>query len=440
MLRTTTLTLLLLSLSLGAAENSPGFLASRHAVDVKSLPAEWNATRNVAWKADVPGTGWSSPVVWGSRVFVTTCVSGDKQAEPRKGLYIQDLQGKVPPGEHDWRVVCLDAKTGKTLWDKSAFQGQLGSTIHLKNSLASETPVTDGKHVWAYFGNVGIACFDVGGNLAWEQKTPVHKTKMGWGTGSSLALHDGKLLYVHDNEEKSFLAALDAKTGKALWRVDRKEGSNWGTPFVWKNSKRAELVTAGTDRTRSYDLDGKLLWELKGMSILSIPTPFAVGDTLYVSSGYVMDLKQKPVYSIKPGAKGDISLASGKTSNDFINWVQWHAGSYHPTPIVDGEYLYVLLDRGYLSCYEAKTGKEVYKNRRIGGGASAFTASPVAIDGKLYCLSEEGDTFVLQGGPEFKFLARNPLGDMALASPTIAGGSLFVRTKSKLYCLRQEGK
>lgn len=420
-------------------DNWPGFLAGQRAgATAASLPAEWDPAKNVRWKADVPGAGWSSPVVWGDRVFVTSCVSDGKQAEPRKGLYIQDLQGKAPPGEHDWRVLCLDARSGKLLWSRSAFKGKMTQTVHIKNSLASETPVTDGEHVWAYFGNVGVACLDFAGNVVWSKRTPAHKTRMGWGTGASPALADGKLFLVHDNEEQSFVAALDAKTGKQLWRADRKEGSNWATPFVWRNAQRTELVTAGTDRVRSYSLDGKLLWELKGMSVISIPTPFAAGELLYVSSGYVLDLLRKPVYAIRPGASGDISLAAGKSSNKHIAWCQWQAGSYHPTPVVDGEYLYVLLDRGFLSCYEAKTGKEVYRNKRLGGGA--FTASPWAYGGKVFCLSEDGETFVVRAGKEFKVLGRNPLEEMALASPAVAGGALFVRTRSKVYCLKQEGK
>ncbi len=420
-------------------DNSPGFLAGqRSGAKAATLPTSWDAAgKNVRWKADVPGAGWSSPVVWGDRVFVTSCVSDGKQAEPRKGLYIQDLQGKAPPGEHDWQVHCFDARTGKRLWSRSAFHGAMTQTIHIKNSLASETPVTDGKHVWAYFGNVGLACLDYAGNVVWSQKTPAHKTRMGWGTGASPALADGKLLVVHDNEEKSFVQALDAKTGKPLWRSDRKEGSNWATPFVWRNAQRTELVTAGTQRVRSYGLDGKLLWELAGMSVISIPSPFAADNLLYVSSGYVLDLS-KPVYAIRPGASGDISLKDGATSNEHIAWCQPRAGSYHPTPVVDGDYLYVLLDRGFLSCYEAKTGKEVYVNKRLGGGA--FTASPWAYAGKVFCLSEDGETFVVQAGREFKVLGRNPLGEMALASPAVAGGSLFVRTRGKLYCLREEGK
>jgi outer membrane protein assembly factor BamB len=421
-----------------AEDHSPGFLAGQRAgAKLATLPTIWDRSTNVAWKTEIPGSGWSSPIVWGDRVFVTSAISDGKTFEPRKGLYIQDLQGKPLPGEHDWQVHCLDARSGKVLWSRSAFKGKMLETIHIKNSLASETPVTDGKHVWAYFGNVGVACFDFTGKLIWKEKTSAHRTRMGWGPAASPALVQGKLLLVHDNEEKSFLLALDAKTGKLLWRVERKEGSNWATPFVWKNSLRTEIVTAGSGRVRSYDLDGKLLWDFAGMSIISIPTPFASGDLLYVSSGYVADVFRKPVYAIRPGGRGDISLKGGKSTNESIVWYQAQAGSYHPTPIVAGEHLYVLYDRGFLACYEAKTGKEVYGKKRIAGGASAFTASPWAYDDKIFCLSEDGETFVIQAGKEFKVLGRNALDEMCLATPAVAGGSLFVRTQTKVYSLRK---
>jgi outer membrane protein assembly factor BamB len=420
----------------------PAFRGGERAgtAEAKTLPAVWDERTNVAWKVDVPGSGWSSPVIWGKRVLVNAAVSDDKQREPRKGLYIADITGQAPPGEHCWNVYCFDTLTGKELWRRTAFKGKANSTIHLKNSLASETPVTDGERVYAYFGNVGVACFDMYGKLIWSQKTPVHKTRMGWGTAASPALHGDKLFIVYDNEEKSFLMALDSRTGKQLWRVERDEGSNWATPFVWTNQVRTELVTAGTKRVRSYDLDGKLLWELKGMSVISIPTPFAAHGLLYVASGYVLDPVQKPVYAIRPGAFGDISLASGKTENKYIAWCQRQAGPYHPTPLVYGDYLYVLHDRGFLTCYDAKTGKEVYGRKRISGGASAFTASPWAYDGKVFCLSEDGDTFVIQAGKEYKLHGRNKLGEMSLATPALAGGSVFIRTQTKLWCLRERGK
>lgn len=404
----------------------------------QALPSEWGPKKNVRWVADVPGAGWSSPVVWGGKVFVTSCVSADEQAEPRKGLYITDLQGKSPPGKHAWNLHCFDARTGKELWKRAAFTGEAKHTVHIKNSLASETPVADARHVVAYFGNVGVACFDHGGKLLWSHATPAYKTRFGWGTAASPALHDGKLFLVHDNEEKSFVQALDVKTGKEVWKVARKEGSNWATPFVWKHDGRTELVTAGSDAVRSYALDGALLWELKGMSNISIPTPFAAGGLLYVTSGYVMDLIRRPVFAIKPGAKGDISLKGTESSNAHIAWHQRFAGPYHPTPVAYGGYLYVLLDRGTLSCYDAKTGQVVYEKKRLGPGA--FTASPWAYGGKVFCLSEDGETVVVQAGKEFKVLGRNKLGEMALATPALAGGSLFVRTRTKLYCLREAGK
>jgi outer membrane protein assembly factor BamB len=432
--------LLLSSAHLAVADDHwPAFRGGDRAglADAKALPAAWDDRTNVAWKAEVPGAGWSSPVVWGTRVFVTAAVSDDKQRTPRKGLYIGDLKGESPPGEHRWNVHCFDARTGKELWQRTAFTGKASSTIHLKNSLASETPVTDGERIYAYFGNVGLACYDMEGKLVWSQKTPVHKTRMGWGTAASPTLHGEKLFIVHDNEEKSFLAAIDKRTGKQLWRVERDEGSNWTTPFVWTNPLRTELVTAGTKRVRSYDLDGKLLWELKGMSMIAIPTPFSASDLLYIASGYVGDLFWRPVYAIRAGASGDISLESGKSENKYIAWCQRYAGPYHPTPLVYGEYLYVLHDRGFLACYDAKTGKEVYAKRRISGGASAFTASPWANDGKIFCLSEDGETFVIQAGKEYKLLGRNKLGEMSLATPALAGGSLFLRTQTRLWCLRQ---
>jgi len=220
-------------------------------------------------------------------------------------------------------------------------------------------------------------------------------------------------------------------------RSERDEISNWGTPFVWKNSLRTELVTAGTKRTRSYSLDGKLLWELNGMSMISIPTPIALHDRLYISSGYVMDPFQKPIYGIKQGAKGDISLKKDETSNAFILWTQRQAGPYHPTPIVMGNRLYVLLDRGFLVGYDAATGKERMARQRISPNAHAFTASPWAYNHHLFCLGEDGTTYVLEmADTAAKVIHRNKLDAMCLATPAVAGGSLFVRTQNALYCLR----
>jgi outer membrane protein assembly factor BamB len=396
------------------------------------LAETWSADRNVVWKADIAGRGWSSPVVVGDRVFVTSAVSDGKVAEPRKGLYITDLSGTVPPGEHRWLVHCLDWTTGKTLWTREAARGVPAAAVHLKNSCATETPVTDGQRIYAYFGNVGVFCYDLAGKEVWSRKWPAVKTRMGWGTAASPALHGDRLFIVNDNQDRSYLVCLDKRTGKSLWEVERDEKSNWATPFVWQHEQRTEIVAAGSNRVRSYDLDGKLLWELRGMSEIAIPTPFAANGLLFVTSGYVLDLKAKPVYAIRPGAEGDISLKPEETASKWIAWSLPQAGPYHPTPLVHGDYLYILYDRGFLSCYEAKTGKTVYEKQRV-GSATAFTASPWAAGNRIYCLSEDGDTFVLRAGPKFEVLGKNGLDEMCLATPAPARGSMLIRTQTKLY-------
>lgn len=288
--------------------------------------------------------------------------------------------------------------------------------------------VTDGERAYAYFGNVGLFCYDLDGKELWSQEWGSFKTRFGWGTAASPVLHKGRIFVVNDNEEKSFLAALEAETGKQLWRVERDEKSNWATPFVWENERRTELVTAGTKRVRSYDLDGKPLWELGGMSSIMIPTPFARHGLLYVCSGYVLD-KKKPLVAIRPGAEGDIT-PQDSGGNKYVAWHLKSAGPYNPTPLVYGDYLYVLYDTGLLSCFEARTGKAMYEKERLGG---QFTASPWAYGGKVFCLSEDGETLVIEAGPKFKRLGKNSLDEMCMATPAALRGGLLVRTLTKLY-------
>lgn len=424
--------LLLTAAGLAAADNWPRFRGPGGlGVGDQTLPTHWDAKTNVIWRVDVPGRGWSSPVVWGEQVF-TTAVLNDKTPLPRRGLYIQDLLGKIPPGEHVWKIYCHDFATGKLRWERIIHRGLPGESIHLKNSYASETPVTDGEHVYVYFGNLGVYCYDLAGSLKWSRPMPPQKTRMGWGTGSSPVLHGDQLILVNDNEENSYLLALDKRTGKELWKTERDEKSTWGTPLVWQNKLRTEIVTAGTRKVRSYDLDGKLLWELRGMSSISIPSPFAQNDLLYITSGYVLD-PLRPLYAIRPGADGDISLPKTETSNAAIAWRQPLAGPYHPTPLIYDGQIYVLLDKGFLASYDARTGKEIYGKERIDPAADKFTASPWAADGKIYCLSEDGDTYVIKAGPRFEVLARNSLDEMCLATPALSRGSIVLRTMTKLY-------
>jgi outer membrane protein assembly factor BamB len=421
-----------------AEDNWPQFRgphASGTSTD-KGLPTTWSTTHNVAWKLDIPGRGWSSPIVWGDKVFLTAVLREDKGEDPKKGLYFGGERFKVPTDEHRWVVYCIDRRKGSILWERVAHRGVPTSTVHLKNSYASETPVTDGERVYVYFGNVGVYCYDLAGNPVWSQTLGSYKTRLGWGTAASPVLHQDRLYIVNDNEEKSFLVALDKKTGKQVWRVERDEKSNWATPFVWENDQRTELVTAGSGMIRSYDLEGKLLWELGGMSKIAIPTPCSGHGLLYLSSGYVLDAA-RPLFAVRPGASGDISLKKGETSNAYVAWSQRLGGPYNPSPVLYGDYLYVLYDGGRVSCFDARTGKPIYDKERL-DDSPAFTASPWAYDGKVFCLSEDGDTFVVQAGPEFKVLGKNSLSEMCLATPAIADHALFLRTMGKLYRI-QEG-
>jgi len=400
------------------------------------LPTAWSTVKNVVYTVEIPGRAWSSPVVWGDRIFVTSAVSEGDAEKPKKGLYLGGDRDTASDKSHRWMVYCIDFNSGNVLWEKLAHKGVPKHPLHIKNTYASETPVTDGERIYAYFGNVGLFCYDMDGNELWSKRWGSFKICYNWGTAASPVLYQGRLFIVNDNEEQSFLIALDKKTGKQIWRVDRDEKSNWATPYVWENKLRTELVTSGKNKVRSYDLDGRLLWEVGGMSSIVIPTPFAKQGLLYIGSGYVGDRK-RPIYAIRPGAEGDITLKEGEHRNKYIAWWQAKAGPYNPSPIVYGDYLYVLYDRGYFSCYDARTGNEVYSRQRIAAGATAFTSSPWANKGKIFCLSEDGDTFVIQAGPEFKVLGCNKLDEMCMATPAALRGSLIIRTISKLYRIQE---
>ncbi len=404
----------------------------------ENLPDKWSADENVVWKTDLPGRGWSSPIVWGNRVFLTAAVNQGESEEPKKGLYFGGDRPQPPKSVHQWFVYCLDLTTGKMLWKKMAHEGVPETPLHIKNSYASETPVTDGERVYAYFGNLGVFCYDLEGMPLWSKPFKPQKMRMGWGTAASPALHGGRLFIVNDNEEDSYLLALDAKTGEEAWRISREEKSNWSTPFVWQNDLRTEIITPGTKRTRAYDLEGKLLYEFGGASSITIATPYTAHGMLYVSSGYIMDGK-KPVFAIKPGAEGDISLKDDETKNEHIAWSRQKAAPYNPSTIVYGDYLYTLMDNGTFACYDAKTGDEVYGKQRLGRskGFGGFTASPWAYGGKIFCLDEDGVTVVVKAGKEFEILRENALAedDMTMATPALVGDKLLIRTAARMYCL-----
>jgi outer membrane protein assembly factor BamB len=408
--------------------------------DNPNLPDTWSATENVAWKTDIKGRGWSSPIVWGEKIFLTTVVNLGEAEEPKKGLYFGGERTKPPESEHQWKVVCLDLADGRVLWEQLAHQGVPTTTHHLKNSYASETPVTDGQRVYAYFGNVGLYCYDLDGKPLWKKEIEPHKTRFGWGTAASPVVYQDRVYLVNDNDEESYLLALDAKTGEQVFRVERDEKSNWATPYIWKNSQRTEIIVPGTGRNRSYDLEGRPLWELAPMSSITIATPYADGDTLYITSGYVLD-KRKPVYAIRPGGTGDISLEGDATSNDYVVWSQPMAGPYNPSTLLYGGSIYVLYDQGFFACYDAATGEEIYGKQRIPDGR-AFTASPWAYNDRVFCLNEDGVTFVIPAGDQFEISHTNKLADddMCMATPAIVGDKLLIRTSARLYCMKKGAK
>ena len=428
-----------------AQSNWPQFrgLGGGVIADAVAVPESWGPDENIAWKIDIPGRAWSSPIVWGEHVFVLTVMPGGtddsslQPVRPTETYRARSLGGSmtgadiVKPTENlEWVLYDVDFDTGDTRWRQTLHTAIPSMPTHQKSTFASETPVTDGARVYVYLADIGLYAFDFFGNEVWSVDLEWVPRK-DWGAASSPILHDGRLYVVNDSEAESYVAAYDAESGQELWRVAREEGTNWSTPFVWENDVHAELITTGTGGVRSYSLDGDLLWELHGMSSLVIPTPFAAHDLLFINSGYIAD-SNRPVYAVRAGASGDITLGEGSTSNDYIVWSHSQLGSYNPSSLVYGDYHYTLLDRGILMCYDARTGQEVYPRRRVTAG-TLFTASPWAYNGKIFALSEDGDTYVIRAGSEFEVLGRNSLDEMTLATPAFARGSIFLRTASKLY-------
>ena len=426
------------------------------------LPDKWSKTENVEWSAEIPGRGWSSPIVNGRSVFLTTVVTEGKSKPPqigteysneyvaglmKQGLSEKEVLERVTARDIElpkevmlhYYLYCLDIETGKVVWKREFYAGQPPGGRHRKNSFASETPVTDGKVVYVYVANLGLYAYDLTGAQVWLTPLEAYPIYLDFGTGGSPALLGHMLLIVNDNEKQQFIAAFDTKTGKPLWRKNRDlvakgEGpprrSAWVTPFVWKNPQRTEVVTVGPGVAVSYDATGKELWRLSGMSDIPIPSPFAYNGLLYVNGG-----KGKPLFAIKAGATGDMTPGEDGKS-EFVAWSQPRGGTYLPTEVAYDGALYALSETGILSSFDAKTGKVNYRVRIDGGGA--FTSSPWAYNGKVFCLSEEGKTFVIAAGERFELLGSNLLDEMAQATPAIVGDRLLLRTESRLYSIRNK--
>ena len=417
--------------------------------DDPSLPDTWSETENVVWKTSIPGLGWSSPVVWGDHIFITSAVSAGEEEMPVTGLY--DEHDHIPAAAVNRFVVQdLDFNTGRLRWERELRSEHPQMLRHIKNSYASETVVTDGERVYVYFGSIGlVAALDMEGQIVWTRDIGAFNTQVELGTGASPVLHEDRLIIVNDNTTRSFMTAFDTATGERIWETERSERGNWSTPVIWENRVRTEIVTAGTGKVRSYDLDGNLLWEIEGMSALTIPSPVVAHGLVYISSGYPGG-SLRPVYAIHPGASGDISVWSpdernwdtrfpgNRGSSEYVAWSYPLLGTYNTSPLVYRGQYYTLLDRGLLLSHDALTGREVYSRQRIRPGTT-FTASPWAYNGMVFLLSEDGETFVVEAGPEFKILHTNMLDEMALATPAVVRGSVIMRTQHSLYRIAEDG-
>ena len=427
------------------------------------LAERWSKTENVEWSQEIPGRGWSSPIVTGGKVYLTTVTTEGKSKPPQIGTeysneYAAELEKQGLPIEEiikrlterdielpnevmlHYFLYCLDLKSGKVEWKKEFYTGHPPGGRHRKNSFVSETPVTDGKFIYLYVANLGVWAFDLKGNQTWTTPLEANPIYLDFGTGSSPALADDLLIIVSDNQKQQYIAAFDKKTGKQVWRTNRELGGNrqpiqhsgWSTPFVWRHALRTEIVAVGPETVVSYDLNGKELWRMSGMAATPIPTPFAYEGLLYINGG-----RGRPLFAIRPGASGDISLKDDQTSNQYVVWSQARGGTYLPSPVAYQGFIYTLTETGILNRYDAKTGKQTYKTR-IDPAATAFTTSPWAYNGKLFCLSEEGQTYVVNTGDEFQLSHVNELDDFALASPALVNDRLLIRTEHYLYSIRRK--
>ena len=405
----------------------------------QNLPEKWHAKtgENILWKTRIPGLAHSSPVVWGDRIFVASAVSSRGAATFKPGLY-GDGDASDDRSPHKFVLYALDKRTGKTVWERVAIERAPGNKRHIKSTYASASPATDGRIVVAWFGSEGVHAYDVNGQPLW--KVDLGRVDMGaydipaveWGPASSPIIWKDLVIVQVDTQADSFLLALDAATGKTVWKTDRQEIPSWGTPTVIATPAGDELVTNASNHIRGYDpRTGEELWRLGGSSKITAPTPFGAEGSIVVASGRG---PERPIFVIRPGARGDITLAKDQTSNASVVWSKTGRGSYMPTPLAHDGILYVLANNGVLDAYDLKTGQEIYR-QRLDPVGSGFSASPVLADGRIYLSSEDGEIIVVAAGREFNALGVNSMGDLLMATPAISDGVMYVRSASTLFAV-----
>ena len=441
--------LLALMAAVCTAENYPQFRgAQANAVSPALLPTTWSDTdgsqTNIRWKKLMEGEGWSQPIVWDGRLYLTAAVPADPanedaaRPESNNGGYGRDRDDLMKV-VYEYRVVCLDADTGEQLWSTTVKTGKPPMPRHSTNTYATETPVTDGKRIYASFGMNGLFCLDMQGTPLWQRDFGVYKMRADWGTASSPALLDDRLFLQIDNQEQSFLVAVDTATGEDVWRVKRDELSQYSSPFIWKNSLRTELIVGGMVY-RSHDpATGELLWQLDMNKGRSSATPVAIGDRLFVGN----ELRNRGgdddgggrLYAIIPGGRGDITPPDNGMSGAFVEWRMDDSGIQMASPTVCGGNLYFFeRQRGIVHCVDAATGRLEYKSRVP--KATAFWASPWTDGRHVFALDANGNTHVLDGsGDELEIVALNTLEQQAWGTPAIADGRIYLRTVDNLYCI-----
>jgi outer membrane protein assembly factor BamB len=406
-------------------------------------PTEFSETKNVKWKVPIAGRGFSTPVVWGDKIFLTTAVPTGKAAAPEAASNQAapgaggGRRGPGGPGgagagvEHKFVVMALDRKTGKTLWEREAKTAVPHEGHHpAYGSFASNAPVTDGKYLYASFGSRGIYCYDLDGKLIWERDLVQMRIRLQFGEGSAPALYGNLLIHHFDQESDSFVVALDKRTGKEVWRAGRDEMSSWSTPFIADYKGKKQVIISATKKVRSYEPEtGKLIWECAGLGANVIPQPVQYNDTVLVMSGF----RDPKLMAIRLGKEGDL------TGTDAVLWSQTRGLSYTPSPVLDDNKYYTLTDTGMLSCFNATTGEPYYQQQRL-LQADSFKASPVGAGGRLYLASENGTVTVVKMGEKFDVLATNTMADQVfVASPVVVEGDLFLRSKTHLFCV-SDGK
>lgn len=412
-------------------------------------PLKWSETENLKWKTKIPGFGTSTPIISGDRVFILTAMPSGKKAEapavaapaaspddaarqggrPRRGGGGGGMQSEKPSEAYQFIVLCLDRNTGKVLWQKVAREEVPHEGHHRDHGFASASPVTDGEHVYAYFGSRGLYCYDLEGNLKWEKDFGDMQTRNGFGEGSSPTLHGNTIFITWDHEGDDFIVALDKRTGNELWRQPRNEPTGWSTPLIVEHDGKAEVVVSATERIRSYDVaNGKQLWECAGMTANAIPTPVTGFGKVYAISGF----RGAALLAIQLGKTGDL------TGTDAIAWQHNKGTPYVPSPLLSGERLYFYSgNNGMLSCFNAQTGKPYYETERIPDLLGGVYASPVGASGRVYLVGRDGKTVVIKDSDKLETLATNKLDDKFDASAAIAGKELYLRGHEYLYCLSE---